>query len=96
MSLLTNLITENTHILSRIYFIFLKRRPRPNLKVFQYQIWTLSKDWERSNQVRPLLAILCQLVSLILTKKCVIGLRVTQIVKFEGVWGVLDARISFQ
>ena len=38
MSLLTDQIAKNSHIFDRIYFIFLKKRPRPNLKVFQYQI----------------------------------------------------------
>ena len=38
MSLLTAHIVNNSHILAGIYFIFLKKRPRPNLKVFQYQI----------------------------------------------------------
>ena len=29
---------ENSHILARIYFIFFKQGPRPNLKDFQCQI----------------------------------------------------------
>ena len=40
VSLLTAPIAKNIHILTGIYFIFLKKRPRPSLKVFQYQIWT--------------------------------------------------------
>ena len=32
MSLLTALIVKNSHILAGIYFLFLKKRPRPNLK----------------------------------------------------------------
>ena len=36
MSLLTALIVKNSHILARIYFIFLKKRPRPNLKGIQF------------------------------------------------------------
>ena len=43
MSLLTAFIVKNSHILSGIDFIFLKKSPRPNLKGFQYQIWTLVK-----------------------------------------------------
>ena len=39
MSLLRALIVKNSHILAGIYFIFLKKRSRPNLKGFQYQIW---------------------------------------------------------
>ena len=38
MSLLTALIVKN--ILAGIDFTFLKKCPKPNLKVFQYQIWT--------------------------------------------------------
>ena len=43
MSLLTALIVKNSHILTGIYFIFLKKLRRPNLKGFEYQIWTLVK-----------------------------------------------------
>ena len=40
MSLLTVLIVKNSHILAGIYFIFLRKGPRPN---FQYQTWTSVK-----------------------------------------------------
>ena len=50
MSLLTALIVEKSHILAGIYFIFLKKRPRQNLKDFQDQIWTLVKRSENYNQ----------------------------------------------
>ena len=43
MSLLTTVIVKNNHILTGIYLIFLKNRPRPNLKGFQYWIWTSLK-----------------------------------------------------
>ena len=43
MSLLTAPIFQNSHILAVIYFIFLTKRPGPNLKGFQYQTWTLVK-----------------------------------------------------
>ena len=33
-SLLRALIDKNSHILAGIYFIFLQKRPRPNLKDF--------------------------------------------------------------
>ena len=36
MSLLTVLIVKNSHISAGIYLIFLKKRPRPNLKGLQY------------------------------------------------------------
>ena len=43
MSLVTALIVKNSNILAEIYFIFLKKRLSPNLKDFQYQIWTSEK-----------------------------------------------------
>ena len=46
MFLLTSPIVKNSHILARIYFIFLKERPRPNLKGFQYQSLPQWKDWK--------------------------------------------------
>ena len=38
MSLLTALIVKNSHIFQGIYFIFLKKHTRSNLKCFQYQM----------------------------------------------------------
>ena len=43
ISSLTAVIVKNSHILDGIYFVFLKKRPRPNLKGFQIQIWTSVK-----------------------------------------------------
>ena len=44
MPLLIALIVNNSHIFVGIDFIFLKKnRLRPNLKGFQYQIWTAVK-----------------------------------------------------
>ena len=43
MSLLTPSVVKSSHILDRVYFVALKERPRPNLKDFRYQIWTLVK-----------------------------------------------------
>ena len=43
INLVIALIVKDNHILARIYFIFLKKYFRPNLKVCQYQIWTLVK-----------------------------------------------------
>ena len=47
MSLLTALIVKNRAFLAGIYFIFLKKRPGPNLKVFRYQILTSVKRLEK-------------------------------------------------
>ena len=46
MSLLTDPIVKTSHNLAGIYFIFLRQRPKPNLKGFQYQIWTSVKRLE--------------------------------------------------
>ena len=40
MSLLTAPIVKKIHILSGIYFIFLKKHPKINVKFFQYQVLT--------------------------------------------------------
>ena len=58
MSLLTALAVENSHILVALFIIFLRKFPRPNLKGFQYQIWTqlelqnLTKksNWKKSEE----------------------------------------------
>ena len=65
MSLLTALIVENGYILARIYFIFLRKRARRNLKRFQHQIWTsvIGKDRESSYQARQILALFWQIIS---------------------------------
>ena len=47
ISLLTAPVVKNNHILAGIYFIFLKTRPRPNLKGLQYQILTSVKRSEK-------------------------------------------------
>ena len=44
MSLLTAPIVENSLIEAGIYFIFLKRHPKTNLKVFQDKILTPGKE----------------------------------------------------
>ena len=46
MSLLTASFIKSSHILARIYIIFLDKRPERNFKVFQYQIWTYMKRLE--------------------------------------------------
>ena len=43
MLLLTAQIAKTSHVLPGIYFIFLKKRPGPNLKAFRYRIWTSVK-----------------------------------------------------
>ena len=43
MSLLTSLIVKYSHILARIYFVFLIKRPVLNLKSFEYTNLDLSE-----------------------------------------------------
>ena len=40
-------VVKNSDFLAGIYFIFLKKRPRQNLKVFQYQSLTSLKSLEK-------------------------------------------------
>ena len=47
MSLLKATIVKNSHSFGPIYIIFLKQRPEPDLKVFQYRIWTSVKGSEK-------------------------------------------------
>ena len=68
-------------------------------KTFNTKFGPQWKDRENSYQVRQILAVFCILVALILVWNCVKGLRVTKIVKqikFEGVWGKLEARSCLQ
>ena len=66
MSLLTDSIVKNSHILAGSYFLFLKERPRPKLKVLQYQICIQQKDLESSYHLRQILTFFGRLVTLIL------------------------------
>ena len=57
------------------------------------------KNRESSYGVRQILALFFILVALILVWNCVKGLKVTKIVKqikFEGVWGKLEAKNCLQ
>ena len=81
MSLLTAPVLENSHILAGIYFIFLKKRPRPNSKVCQYQIWTSVKRLKKKLASKTNFSTFCNLVGLILGCNCVKVLRVTKIVE---------------
>ena len=77
MYLLPAPFVKKSHILAEIYFIFQKKRPRLDLKGFEYQIWTLKNDQKNSYQVRQILAIFCRLVARRVTK-------IVKKIKFEG------------
>ena len=66
MSLLTALIVENSHILSRIYFIVLKQILDQTWKAFNTKFELQWKDRESSSQVRQILGLPRELVTLIL------------------------------
>ena len=55
---------RNSYILAGVYFIFLKKRPGANLKIFRYLIWT--SDQKKSYQVTQNLAVFCKIMGLIL------------------------------
>ena len=92
MSLLTVLVVRNSHILTGIYFILLKKRSTLNVKSIYNQIEkdhgkeVKSEQWKdrgSSYQRREIL------VALVLEQNCVKGIRVTKIpkqIKFEEVW----------
>ena len=66
MSLLTALFVKNSHILAEIYFIFLKKCPRSNLKGFQYHIWTSVKRLGKSLPSNTNFRAFLQIIALIL------------------------------
>ena len=73
MSLLTALIVKNSHILAGIYFIFLKKRPKPNF--FNTKLGPQNLSY----QIRQVLVLFCKLVALILSQNCVKDLSFTRI-----------------
>ena len=63
------------------------------------KFWPQWKDRTSSYQVRQILALFCNLITLILGENYVKGLRITKIdndIKFEGVWVELEAKNCFQ
>ena len=99
MSLLTAPIVKNSHIYTRVYFIFLKTVLKQTWTFFNTKFQPQWKDLKSSYQVRIILALFYNLIALILDENCVEGLRVTKIVKeikFQSVWGELKAKNCFQ
>ena len=99
MSLLTALIVKHSLISARICLLFPKNCLRPNLKGFQYQIWTSVKDWSSSYQVRQIFSNFLQVSCSNFKLNSVKDLRLKKNEKqnkLEGVWGDLEARNCFQ
>ena len=87
VSFLTALIVENSQILAKIFFIFLKNVLDQTWKAFNTKFGRQWKDREKT-------IFICFNFRLGLCQR-----RVTKIVKqikFEGVWGELEARGCFQ
>ena len=73
--------------------MFLKRRPKTKLKIFNTIFWPQWKDRRSSYRVRQILAHFCNLTAQILDKNTVKGITVTKIAKeiaYKGVWGKLN------
>ena len=99
MSFLTVLTVKNSHILTGIFFIFLKERLRPNSKSCKTIFGPQRKDRKSSYHVRQISALFCKLVALNLGQNCVKDIKVTKIVKqikFQGTWAILEAKNYFQ
>ena len=88
-------IVENRDRLAGIYFILLKKRRGPKVKVFRHKFRPQWKDWKSSFQERQNLALCYNLVPLILRWNLVKGLIVIKFIKkfkFEVVWSELEAK----
>ena len=100
MSSLTALFVKNSHILARIYFVFLKKNVADQIwKSFNTKFGPQWKDRESSYRLRQISALFCILIVLIVGLNSFKGLRVTKIVKqikFEGIWGKLKAKNCLQ
>ena len=99
LSLLTALIIKNSRILAEIYFILLRKRPRPNLKGFQYQTWTsVNRAEKQLSSKTNLSAFIANYLLKCQVKSSVKGLRFTKIVKqikLEGVLGQVRSKKMF-
>ena len=76
-----------------------KKLLRPNLKVFQYQIWTLVKILKKQLPKKTNFSTFCITVFLIFHSACVQGLIVLKIVKrfeFGWTWSALKEKAFFR
>ena len=92
MSLLETKFVKNSHILGKIYLIFLKNVLKQTRNSFNTKFQAQWKACSSSYQLKQILAVFLDLISLILCQSSVEVLGVTEIVKeikFEGVLGKL-------
>ena len=61
LSLVTAPFIKNCHILPEIFFTFLKKRRRLNLKILYYQTYISVQKSESSYQVRPIFVTFLQI-----------------------------------
>ena len=81
------------------WFDFLKKRPRPNFKVFNNKFRFQWRDQKSSYQLGLILRPFYDLLSLVLSYTCVKGLTVTNIIKkinLKPTWSKLEAETCFQ
>ena len=99
MFLLAVKFVKNCHILVTIFSIFLKNVLKQTRSSFNIKFQPQWKDRKSSHQVRQGLGLSGHLIALTLDENHVKGRRVTKNVteiKFEGVWGELELKKSFQ
>ena len=99
MYLLTARFVKSSHIQARILFFFLKNHLKQTLNSFNIKFQPHSKYQKSSCEVRQNLALFCNSIAQILGWNCVKDPRViTRVkeIKFEGVWGELEANKCFQ
>ena len=99
MSLLPTKFVKNSHIWSKIYFIFLKNVLKQTRNSFNTKFQAQWKACSSSYQLKQILAVFCDLIPLILGQSSVEVLGVTEIVKeikFEEVLGKLKSKKRFQ
>ena len=66
MFLLTNKFVKNSHMLARIFFIFLKNVLKQTWMSFNTKFQRQWKDRKSSYQVKQILELFCNLIALIL------------------------------
>ena len=99
MSLLETKFVKNSHILGKIYLIFLKNVLKKTRNSFNTKFQAQWKACSSSYQLKQILAVFFDLISLILGQSSVEVLGVNEIVKeikFEGVLDKLKSKKIFQ
>ena len=99
MSLLETKFFKSSHILGKIYLIFLKNVLKQTRNSFNTKFQAQWKACSSSYQLKQILAVFCDLIPLILVQSSVEVLGVTEIVKeikFEGVLDKLKSKKIFR